>query len=197
MLQIQPESQDAAVAVEALYDRAFGPDRHTKTSYSFRHGVAPVASLSRVALEAGDLVGAIRYWPVWIGQETPALLLGPLGIEPSRQGCGIGRRLMTETLAAARTEGHRIVLLVGDQRYYEPRGGFRPVAPFGITMDHEMPHRLLGIDLVPGALAGTSGPVRHWTSAMAGPPQPIAVVAGPPAQPALQADPLSEGPQTA
>ena len=178
MLQIQPESQDAAEAVEALYDRAFGPDRHTKTSYSFRHGVAPVAGLSRVALESGVLVGAIRYWPVWIGQDTPALLLGPLGIEPRCQGCGIGRRLIAETLAAAELAGHRIVLLVGDQRYYEPRGGFRSVAPFGITMDHEMPHRVLGVDLVPGALAAAHGPIRHWTSGMLDAAPQIALAAG-------------------
>lgn len=178
MLQIQPESQDTAAAIEALYDRAFGSDRHAKTSYSFRHGVAPVAGLSRVALESGELVGAIRYWPVWIGQDTPALLLGPLGIEPSCQGCGIGRRLIVETLEAARLAGHRIVLLVGDQRYYEPRGGFRPVAAFGITMDHEMPHRVLGVDLVPGALAATHGPIRHWTSDMPAMPPPMAVAGG-------------------
>ena len=178
MLQIQPESQDAADAVEALYDRAFGPDRRSKTSYSFRDGVAPVAGLSRVALEAGELVGAIRYWPVWIGQDTPALLLGPLGIDPSRQGLGIGRRLIAETLTAARLAGHRIVLLVGDQRYYEPRGGFRSVAAYGITMDHEMPHRVLGVDLVPGALAAAHGPIRHWTADMPGTVAPIALAAG-------------------
>ena len=174
MLQIQPESHDAADAVEALYDRAFGADRHTKTSYSFRHGVAPVAGLSRVALEAGDLVGAIRYWPVWIGQATPALLLGPLGIEPSHQGCGIGRRLITETLAVAGADGHHIVLLVGDRQYYEPRGGFRPVAEFGISMDHEMPHRVLGVELAAGALSAAHGPIRHWTSDMPPTPPPMA-----------------------
>ncbi len=179
MLQIQPESKDTAAAVEALYDRAFGPDRQSKTSYSFRDGVAPVANLSRVALEAGALVGAIRFWPVWIGQDTPALLLGPLGIEPSRQGSGIGRRLIAETLTSAGLAGHRIVLLVGDQRYYEPRGGFRPVAAYGITMDHEMPHRVLGIELVPGALALACGPVRHWTSDMPVGTVPLAVSPSP------------------
>ena len=38
------------------------------------------------------IAGAIRYWPVRVGAAgTPALLLGPVAVHPTRQGEGLGR----------------------------------------------------------------------------------------------------------
>ncbi len=90
-------------AIEALLDRTFGPDRHRKASYAFRRGVGDVARFARVAVDDGRLVGTIRYWPVTIAG-TPALLLGPLGVEPELRGRGIGRALVRTSLAAVRGE---------------------------------------------------------------------------------------------
>ena len=46
-------------AAMLLLDRAFGSDRHAKTSYRYRDSVAPLGELCLVARVAGVLVGAI------------------------------------------------------------------------------------------------------------------------------------------
>ncbi len=150
MFTIRPEQPADAAGIESLLDRAFGPDRQRKTSYRFRDGVAPLAELSFVAIgEAETLVGSVRYWPIRAGS-IPALLLGPLAIQPARQGRGVGRALVFHSLDVAAQAGHRLVFLVGDPTYYE-RFGFDPV-PEGIVMPNESParlqHRLLDASLV-------------------------------------------------
>ena len=59
----------------------------------------------------------MRLSPIRIG-ETPALLLGPLTIEPPFRERGIGLALIERALDAAKRQGHRLVVLVGDEPYY-------------------------------------------------------------------------------
>lgn len=140
MFSIRLEQPADMAAIERLLDLAFGADRRQKTSYRFRDGVAPLTDLGFVAIaEAGLLVGSVRYWPILAGS-TPALLLGPLAIEPARQGRGVGRALVFHSLDVAAQAGHRLVFLVGDPAYYE-RFGFDPVPP-GIVMPNESSARL-------------------------------------------------------
>ena len=143
----QPNPGDHA-AIEALLDLAFGVDRHNKTSYRFREGVAPVTSLGLVAREGGRLVGTIAYWPV--------------AVEPALRGLGIGVTLIRRTLAKATREGHRIAALVGDADYYT-RFGFEAAEGHGIAMPGQ-PDRLMVKALAPGALAGVSGDIRRWSN---------------------------------
>ena len=160
MLAIHPESPADGPQIEALLDRAFGPDRHAKTSYRYRDGVAPLDELCLVARVAGVLVGAIRYWPVRLGHE-PALLLGPLAIEHVKRSQGIGRALVEASLARAEAAGWRLVFLVGDPAYYA-RYGFA-VARGDIVMPGESPARLQFRTLAGAALpagGGTLLPVR-------------------------------------
>jgi len=141
-------------AIDTLLDRAFGADRHAKRSYAYRRGIACVADLARVARDpAGRVVGTIRYWPITIAGAAgsgPALLLGPVAVEPELKGIGIGRALIAETLDRARLAGHALVLLVGDPGYYGPLG-FQPAAPLGFAMPGEAPQRLQLRALRPGA----------------------------------------------
>jgi predicted N-acetyltransferase YhbS len=112
------------------------------------------------------LVGAISFWRVFIGDEgTPALLLGPLAVSPYRQGIGIGRALMGLGLAKAKSLGHELVLLVGDEPYYG-RLGFRRVPEGQITLPGPVdPARLLYLELQPLAVRKATGlvlsPHRH------------------------------------
>ena len=64
--------------------------------------------------------------PILIG-ETPALLLGPLIVEPVFRSQGIGEALVAASLEAARAAGAKLVVLVGDEPYYA-RVGFKRVA---------------------------------------------------------------------
>ncbi len=161
MLRFLPETDADREAVETLLDLAFAPGRGALSSYQLREGVAPVAALCRIARDEWDaVVGAIRYWPVAVGAaRAPALLLGPIAVHPTRQGEGIGARLMGETLEDARALGWERVILVGDEPYYA-RFGFSRAAAAALAFPKPVnPARVLGLALRPGAFDGLSGPV--------------------------------------
>jgi predicted N-acetyltransferase YhbS len=169
---IKPESPALASQVERLLDGVFGADRREKASYLYRENVAPVAPLSWVAFdgqgEKARLVGAIRYWPIQVGETGhAALLLGPLAIVPGLAGKGIGRALTFKTLELAAEMDHDLVLLVGDYDYYK-RFGFVPATPYGFVMPGEQrPERLQVTELKPGVLGRVSGEIRHAHAATA------------------------------
>jgi predicted N-acetyltransferase YhbS len=144
--------------VEALYDLCFAPGREALSSYRLRDGVPPVARLCRVARDAdGTLAGAIRYWPVRVGN-APALLLGPVAVHPTRQGEGLGALLIEESLSGA--AGWDRAMLVGDEPYYG-RFGFHRIE--GVEMPPPTnPARVLGRALSPGAWDGVTGKVTKW-----------------------------------
>jgi len=165
---IKPEASALASQVERLLDGVFGAERREKASYLYRENVAPVASLSWVAFDADRLVGAIRYWPIQVGETGhSALLLGPLAIVPDLAGKGIGRALTFKTLELAAQMDHDLVLLVGDYDYYK-RFGFVPATPYGFVMPGEKrPERLQVTELKPGVLGRISGEIRHVSAATA------------------------------
>ena len=165
--QIKPEPAALAGAVERLYDDVFGPARFHKASYQYRDGVDAVPELSWIALEGDRMVGAIRYWPILVGETGhPALLLGPLAIAQDRAGRGIGRALMFKTLELAAQLGHDLVLLVGDVEYYK-RFGFVPATPHGFVMPGETrPDRLQVAPLKDKVLGRIAGELRHLHSGL-------------------------------
>jgi len=167
---IQPEPTILRPAVERLYAEVFGPARFAKTSHQFRIGTPPIADLSWVAVDNDGVIGAIRYWPISIGEtDHAALLLGPLAIAPERAGCGIGSALVDKTLDLARRGGHDLVLLVGERDYYA-RFGFAPATPYGLVMPGEkQPERLQILSLAGTPLGRVGGDI-HRSSHL--PPKP-------------------------
>ncbi|WP_197916078.1 GNAT family N-acetyltransferase [Thiosulfatihalobacter marinus] len=160
MFTLAHESKDDWWEVEALYDLCFAPGREALSSYRLRDGVPPVADLSLVARDMqGILAGAIRFWPVRIG-EAAALLLGPVAVHPTHQGEGLGGLLIEESLARGQQGGWDRVMLVGDAPYYR-RFGFARLS--GVVMPPPTnPERVLGRALVPGAWDGVRGDVRGY-----------------------------------
>ena len=159
MFTLAVETKDDWWEVEALYDLCFAPGREALSSYRLRDDVDPVAGLSLVARDAeGILAGAIRFWPVQIGNDR-ALLLGPIAVHPTRQGEGLGGLLIREGLAKAEELGWSRVILVGDAPYYE-RFGFARLD--GIIMPPPTnPDRVLGVSLTSAAWQGISGHVER------------------------------------
>ncbi len=128
--------------VEQLAADAFGPGRFTRTAFRLREGVPHEPDLSFVAHKADKLVGAVRLTKIMIGSEL-ALLLGPLVVIAECKNTGVGAKLMTTSMNAAKAAGHGGVILVGDLPYYE-RFGFSVVKPGKITMPGPVdPERLL------------------------------------------------------
>ena len=153
------ETPDDAEAIERLNARTFGPGRFAKSAYRLREEVAHIPELSFTARVGTLMVGSVRLSPIVIGT-TKALLLGPLTIEPPFRDRGIGRELIARALDEAKKQGHRLVVLVGDEPYYG-RSGFKLVAKGQITMPGPVdPARLLVAELVPRAFDGVQGAVR-------------------------------------
>src|SRR3954454_18018773 len=100
-LAILPEGADDAQAIDRLHERTFGPGRYARTAYRIREGVAHSLELSFTARIGTLLVGSVRLSPVRIG-ETPALLLGPLTVEPPFRDRGIGLSLIERSLEQAK-----------------------------------------------------------------------------------------------
>jgi predicted N-acetyltransferase YhbS len=158
-LTILPETADDAVAIERLHERTFGPGRVAKTAYRIREGAEHWPELSFTARIGTLLVGSVRLTPIRIGA-TKALLLGPLTIEPPFRDRGIGKALIDRALAEAKSKGHRLVVLVGDEPYYS-KCGFVRIPKGQATMPGPVdPARLLVCELAKGAFDGVSGPIR-------------------------------------
>jgi predicted N-acetyltransferase YhbS len=157
MVTIREEACRDVAAREALLDAAYGDSRFTKTSERLREGRLPADGLSLVAVERGRIVGTVRLWNVTAGPGRPALLLGPLAVDPAHRNRGIGSTLMRRAIARARLAGHRVILLVGAAPYYG-RFGFTAERTGELWMPGRFERdRLLALELKPEALTGASG----------------------------------------
>jgi predicted N-acetyltransferase YhbS len=154
---ITAETAADIAAREALLDRAMGPGRKRKSSEKLRRGRRPSEGLAFAARAAdGRIVGTVRLWDVAVASR-PALLLGPLAVDPSLKNAGIGAALMHHAIAEARRLGHRAILLVGDAPYYA-RFGFSAEKTGSLAMPGPYErHRLLALELEEGALDGAHG----------------------------------------
>ena len=164
VLEFVPIATIDPAAVEALLDRAFGRDRHNKTAYRLRAGVAAIPELSFAAVEDGVLVGTIQCWPVEIagddGGVRPLVLVGPVAVEPARQRGGLGKELMHQALdAAVELDLDGAMMLIGDPEYYGRFWGFGADATAGWRLPGPVErHRLLARGPDVPAMSGMLGP---------------------------------------
>jgi predicted N-acetyltransferase YhbS len=154
---IVPERPQDAALIDPLLDRTFGFDRTRKTVYRLRENLDPLPGLCFSAVAGdGGFLGSIRYWPIAIAG-APAILLGPLAVEPALQGRGIGKALVRHSLTAAEQAGHAICVVVGDPSYYRPFG-FIPAAAQGLSLPGPVePERFQVKELALDALEGVHG----------------------------------------
>jgi predicted N-acetyltransferase YhbS len=129
VFDLVPIADAPADAVDALLDAAFGTDRHGRTAYRVREGMAAIPQLSFAALEQGALVGSIQCWPVTLacddGGRIPMVMVGPVAVSPARQNVGIGRALMWQAIRVAQAggiAGADALMLIGDPEYYDQFG---------------------------------------------------------------------------
>jgi predicted N-acetyltransferase YhbS len=166
-MKISPTLPAHGLAIDALLDDAFGPDRTSRAAYRLRDGQSPAAGLSFVVSDGPVLCGSISLWHIQL-DDVPALLLGPIAIAQSCRGKGLGGALIMESLSAARAQGHDIVMLVGDLDYYG-RFGFGNVHTAGWQMPGSVDQqRVLALSLKGQPLPGACAIL---------PPQPIRLAA--------------------
>ena len=162
---ILAETPKDAQAIERLHERTFGPGRFVLSAYRLREHVDHLLDLSFTARIGTLLVGSVRQLPICIG-DTPALMLGPLTVEPPFRGRGVGRMLLDRSLQDAKEKGHRLVILVGDETYYSCVG-FKVIPKGRAIMPGPVDYsRLLVAELVEGAFDNVSGAIRpDWSKA--------------------------------
>ncbi|NPV21690.1 GNAT family N-acetyltransferase [Bradyrhizobium aeschynomenes] len=153
---IRAERASDVAARETLLDLCFGDNRHERTCQRLRDGRAPAAGLALTAVRSGVLVGTLRLWHVSAGGRD-ALMLGPLAVAAEARSLGVGAALMNAALMIAASRGHGAVVLLGDAPYYA-RFGFEAARAANLELPGAFERaRLLGLELVEGALDGAAG----------------------------------------
>ena len=153
---IRSERSADVPAREKLLDTCFGADREDRTCQRLRDGRLPADGLAFTATHRRRVVGTVRLWHVMAGGKD-ALVLGPLAVEPSLQSLGIGAALMRHAIEEADRRGHRAIVLLGDAPYYA-RFGFAAAKASELVLPGPFEReRLLGHELVKGALDGAWG----------------------------------------
>jgi predicted N-acetyltransferase YhbS len=154
------EHPEHHAGIERVLERAFGPGRFAKTSERVRErGAHLEPELSRIALdEANTVAGVCRIWRISAG-EARLHFLGPLAVDPGRQGDGLGFALAKEAVAAVRIAGGAGIVLVGAEPFFRPLG-FEQIPEGRLRMPGPVaPHRFLWLQLTPGAFDRARGEI--------------------------------------
>jgi predicted N-acetyltransferase YhbS len=163
-ISIRPMTGEDMTQVEALHKKAFGPGRFARAAYRVREdhtAAAPfVSPMCRVGILKGDIVAAVNMTDISVGGTNGAVLLGPLVVAPSCLGQNLGQPMVEAAIEAARQADRSLVLLVGDEPYYQ-RYGFQAVPTRQISFPGPVdPARILALTLAPGALEQFQGGIR-------------------------------------
>lgn len=115
MIEIVPENPSLhAEAIEALFDRTFGPGHFAKTAERLREYSCSLPEVNRVALDDGKVIGVCRVWPLAVGPtRMPALFYGPVAVDPAYRGNFLSLRITEAALDAGREAGWPAAVLIG------------------------------------------------------------------------------------
>jgi putative acetyltransferase len=160
MIVIADTAPNHDEAIRALHRLAFGGTFEARLVDRLKdHGLV-VASL--VALDAGQVVGHILFSTLAMeinGRPVTSVSLAPMAVAPQRQRQGIGSQLVRAGLARLREGPTEAVIVVGHPAFY-PRFGFSAE----VVRKLDTPYAgdaFMGLELVPGSLAGVRGAVRY------------------------------------
>ncbi|TCQ81016.1 putative acetyltransferase [Ochrobactrum sp. BH3] len=127
-MHIRKEQPGDVAAIRRLTDEAFRgvPYSNQKEAAIINAlRLASALTLSMVAEEEGSLLGHVAFSPVLIdGTDCNWYGLGPVSVQPGRQGEGIGSTLIREGLLRLQEAGAKGCVLLGDPGYYQ-RFGFK------------------------------------------------------------------------
>lgn len=140
MTLIRRETERDRAAVHAVHEAAFAAapyasGREADLVDALRAGEDWAPRLSLVAEVGGKVAGHVVCSYGRLAGER-VLGLGPIGVEPSVQGAGVGSALMHAVVGAADARDEPGIVLLGDPRFYG-RFGFVPAREHGVTPQDE------------------------------------------------------------
>jgi putative acetyltransferase len=148
-------------AVHAVTASAFGREDEARLVERLLASDAWVPGLTLVARPSGERRGPVVAFAalsrIIVGGQ-PALALAPVAVAPEWQGKGAGSALVRTGVARAAHRHERLILVLGDRRYYG-RFGFVAAIPMGINGPYDdaglafQALVLRGNDPVPSGLA--------------------------------------------
>lgn len=118
-IDIRTEEEDDVDAIRELTRRAFAPMPYAdgdEPELIDRLRAAGALALSLVATDGEVIVGQVTFSPA-VGDPSWCAL-GPVSVEPERQGEGIGAALIRSALTRLAAEGAHGCMLVGNPDYY-------------------------------------------------------------------------------
>ncbi|TAA61638.1 N-acetyltransferase [Shinella sp. JR1-6] len=156
MIFLRPERPEDVDAIRMLTETAFKTAPHadgTEHIIIDRLRAAGALTLSLVMEADGAIVGHVAFSPVTVSDgSTDWYGLGPISVDPARQGEGIGGRLIGEGLQRLKALGAAGCVLLGDPAYYS-RFGF--VADPKLTLDGVPPEYFMRVAFSPVYGGGT------------------------------------------
>ncbi|MGQ3214352.1 MAG: GNAT family N-acetyltransferase [Shinella sp.] len=153
---VRPEQPADIDAIRTLTETAFRTAPHadgTEHVIIDRLRAAGVLTLSLVAEVDGVIVGHVAFSPVSVSDGSADWYgLGPISVDPARQGEGIGSRLVREGLQHLKALGAAGCVLLGDPAYY---GRFGFEADPKLTLDGVPPEYFMRVAFSPVYGGGT------------------------------------------
>lgn len=124
MIEIVPENPSLhAEAIEALFDRTFGPGHFAKTAERLREYSRSLPEVNRVALDDGKVIGVCRVWPLVVGRSRmPALFYGPVAVDPAYRGNFLSLKITEAALEAGKEAGWPAAILIGAHSLFGKAG---------------------------------------------------------------------------
>jgi len=130
-MKIRLENEKDYLEVENLTRDAFwnvyrpGCNEHL-VIHKLRQADSFIKDLDYVFIENNQIVGNIVYSKMFIGSErkmsNEVIAFGPISVHPDFQRKGIGKKMIEYTLNKAKELGYKVVLITGNNNYYNPLG---------------------------------------------------------------------------
>lgn len=156
MIFLRPERPDDVDAIRTLTETAFRTAPHadgTEHLIIDRLRAAGALTLSLVVESDGVIVGHVAFSPVTVSDGSEGWYgLGPISVDPARQGEGIGGRLVKDGLERLKALGAAGCVLLGDPAYY---GRFGFAADPKLTLDGVPPDYFMRVAFSPVYGGGT------------------------------------------
>ena len=159
-IDIGPEHPADVPRITAVHCAAFNDTYEAAVVAGLRDGGFAIAWL--VARVSGQVAGHVMFSRMTVmvdGRDVRAAALAPLAVDAQWRRLGLGERLVRAGIAAARDAGMQCVVVLGDPDYYQ-RFGFSLQAMAHLRTPYG-PGKLMGLELLPGVLAGQAGAVRY------------------------------------